>query len=133
MFNLSFSPFLRNVFNDGLSLFPFKSPKVEFSLRETSSCSPLFILKVLLKFSESTENNPTAAFPTVNFEPVPKLTLVLVFPSETIPIVVPAFTPVPLSAISIGAFIFNIPSFLAYIPTALVPTLILFVPAVFFS
>ena len=108
MFNLSFAPFLRNVFNDGLTPFPFKSPKVEFSLRETSSCSPFFILKVLLKFSEATENNPTPAFPTVNFEPVPKLTSA--FPSETIPIVVLPI--VTVSDNSIGALIFKFPNLL---------------------
>ena len=108
MFNLSF-PLVsfKNVFNDGLILFPFKSPKVEFSLRETFNCSPLFILKVSLNFWESAENNPTAAFPTVNSEPVPKLTLAS--PSEYIPTVVPTFVPVPLAATSIGAFILTTP------------------------
>ena len=125
---------LKNLLKSGLPVlwFPLTSAKAEFFPNSTSKSSPFFILKVLLNSLESAEYIPTAFSPIVNFEPVPKLTFA--FPSETIPIVVPAFTPVPLSAISIGAFIFNIPFlFVAYIPTALVPTLILFVPVSFFS
>ena len=71
----------------------------------------------------SEEYRPTAPSPIVNFELSPNFTLAS--PSVYIPIVVPAFVPVPLAAISIGAFIFNAPAaFFAYIPTAFVPTLI---------
>ena len=106
-----------------LPIDPLKSPKVEFFPNSTSKLFPLTTLKVLENLVASEEYSPTAPFPIFNFEFCPKFTLA--FPSEYIPIVVPALTPVPLSDRTIGAFIFKVPFvFLAKIPKPLVPTLI---------
>ena len=88
-------------------LFPFKRAKVEFLPNSTVNFFPVSISNVLLNLVASEEYNPTAPSPIVNLELFPNFTLAS--PSEYIPIVVPAFTPVPLAAISMGAFILTCP------------------------
>ena len=88
-------------------LFPFKSPKVEFLPSSTFKTFPVSILNVLLKLVGLAEYKPTAPSPIVNLEFCPNCTWA--FPSEYIPIVVPAFAPVPLLDRTIGAFMLTCP------------------------